>query len=142
MSDEAHFYLIGDINNQNCRYWPTENPCEIHEKPLHSPKVSVWCAVSSSRIIGPYFFEENNAMVTVTSERYSQILQTFLLPQIGEEIDEYWFQQDSSTSHTARICMQVLREAFPHRLISRNGDINWPSRSPDITAPDFFFGVT
>ncbi|CAI6371965.1 unnamed protein product [Macrosiphum euphorbiae] len=27
---------------------------------------------------------------------------------------------------------------FPNRVISRNGDIAWPSRSPDLTPPDFF----
>ena len=30
--------------------------------------------------------------------------------------------------------MNVVREAFPGRLISRNGDISWPPRSP-ISAP-------
>jgi hypothetical protein len=26
---------------------------------------------------------------------------------------------------------------FPNRLISRFGDLTWPSLSPDLTAPDF-----
>jgi hypothetical protein len=34
--------------------------------------------------------------------------------------------------------MALLRERFPGRVISRFGDINWPPRSPDLTAPDFF----
>ena len=34
--------------------------------------------------------------------------------------------------------MAILTEAFPGRLISRNGDISWPPRSPDLTPPDFF----
>ena len=38
MSDEAHFHLNGAVNKQNCRYWAAENPREIHQKPLHSPK--------------------------------------------------------------------------------------------------------
>jgi hypothetical protein len=28
--------------------------------------------------------------------------------------------------------------AFPGRLLSRFGDIQWPSNSPDLTAADFF----
>jgi hypothetical protein len=27
---------------------------------------------------------------------------------------------------------------FPGHLISRFGDIHWPPRSPDLTAPDYF----
>ena len=38
--------------------------------------------------------------------------------------------------------MALLREIFGNRIISRFSDFNWPPRSPDLTAPDFFFGVT
>lgn len=41
MSDEAHFHLNGYVNKQNCRYWGEQNPRQIHEKPLHSAKVSL-----------------------------------------------------------------------------------------------------
>ncbi|KAJ9597608.1 hypothetical protein L9F63_011534 [Diploptera punctata] len=43
-----------------------------------------------------------------------------------------------ATSHTANVSMGLLRLAFPGRLISKNGDIPWPPRSPDLTVPDFF----
>ena len=49
-----------------------------------------------------------------------------------------WFQQDGATCHTARETMNLLQTMFPGRLISRFGDIIWPPRSPDLTAPDFF----
>ena len=52
-SDEAHFYLDGHVSPQNCRFWAAESPDLVKEKPLHSPKVTVWCAISSSGIIGP-----------------------------------------------------------------------------------------
>lgn len=52
--------------------------------------------------------------------------------------DNALFRQDGATSHTSRISMDLLRLAFPDRLISRNGDIPWPARSPDLTSPDFF----
>ena len=42
-SDEAHFHLLC-INKQNVRYWADPNPRELHQRPLHSPKVTVWCA--------------------------------------------------------------------------------------------------
>jgi hypothetical protein len=33
---------------------------------------------------------------------------------------------------------ELLREKFPVRIISRNGDQNWPPRSCDLTPCDFF----
>ena len=60
MSDEAHFHLTGYVNKQNYRYWADSNPKEVHERPLHSSKVTVWCAVSSHGVIGPYIFENES----------------------------------------------------------------------------------
>ena len=51
-----------------------------------------------------------------------------------------WFQQDGATAHTARASMNLLRENFPQKLISRFGDIPWPPRSPDLTPMDFLWG--
>ncbi len=34
--------------------------------------------------------------------------------------------------------MELLRQIFGHRIISRNSEISWPSRSPDLTPPDYF----
>jgi hypothetical protein len=33
MTDEANFHHCGNVNSQNCRYWATENPRTIHQKP-------------------------------------------------------------------------------------------------------------
>ena len=48
------------------------------------------------------------------------------------------FFTKTSTAHTARKSMAVLREMFPGRLISLTGDISWPARSPDLTPCDYF----
>ena len=42
------------------------------------------------------------------------------------------------TAHTARATMQLLTEMFQDRIISRNSDFEWPPRSPDLTASDFW----
>uniref|UniRef100_A0AAF5DMY1 DUF4817 domain-containing protein n=1 Tax=Strongyloides stercoralis TaxID=6248 RepID=A0AAF5DMY1_STRER len=64
--------------------------------------VIVWCGVTSKRIIGPYFFEdEDGQTVTVNGLRYREMIQNFLVPQLeGEE--EMWFQQSGSPSHTTK----------------------------------------
>jgi hypothetical protein len=56
------------------------NPRHLHEWPLHSPQIVVWCAISGQGIIGPYFFQGDDSIsVTVNAERYNQMLKTFLL---------------------------------------------------------------
>ena len=62
VSDEAHFYVSGFVNKQNFRYRSQANPRALHVNPLHSPKVTVWCAMSASGIIGPTFFRIRLAM--------------------------------------------------------------------------------
>lgn len=138
-SDESHFHLTGCVNKQNMRYWSGTNPRELHEKPLHCERVTVWCAISKAAIIGPYFFEEDERAVTVTAARYREMLSSFLFPKLDEiTLGDVWFQQDGATAHTARDTMQLLREHFPERLISLRGDHPWPARSPDLTPCDFF----
>jgi len=44
-TDKAHVHLSGMVNKQNFRYWSQKNPQELHQRPLHSPKVTVWCAI-------------------------------------------------------------------------------------------------
>ncbi len=55
--DEAYFYLTQPDNKQNNRLWLKTRPSEGVERPLYDEKVLVWCAMSSQRIYGPYFFE-------------------------------------------------------------------------------------
>ena len=56
MSDEAHFHSYGTVNKQNFRYWSAANPHELHQRPTYDPKVTVWCALWSRGVIGPYLF--------------------------------------------------------------------------------------
>ncbi|GFX59929.1 histone-lysine N-methyltransferase SETMAR [Trichonephila clavipes] len=53
-------------------------------------------------------------------------------------IFELWFQQDSATCHTARATIDLLKETFGDRLISRFGPVNWPRTSCDLTPLDYF----
>ncbi|GFW41562.1 putative DD41D transposase [Trichonephila clavipes] len=77
-SDEAHVWLNGYVNKQNCRIWSEANP-----------QVAV-------------------------------------------------VQQDGATCHTARATIDLLKDTFGDRLISRFGPVNWPPRSCDLTPLDYF----
>jgi len=141
MSNEAHFHLSGFVNKQNFHYWFVTNPIELHERSLHNSKVTVWCAITSFGIIGPYFFEaERERTLTLTGPRYVHVLENFLGPELARHpvTEETFFQQDAVINHTARDSMAAVRNLFPNHVISRYGDITWPARSPDVSACDFF----
>ncbi|GFX74936.1 hypothetical protein TNCV_1845081 [Trichonephila clavipes] len=50
-SDEAHFWLNGYVNKQNCRIWSEADPQVYVETPLHPEKLTVWCALWAGGII-------------------------------------------------------------------------------------------
>ena len=58
-SDEATFHVSGRVHKQNCQIWGLEKPNIVHQYDDHSPKINVWCVMSSECIIGPFFFEES-----------------------------------------------------------------------------------
>lgn len=144
MSDEAHFYLEGTVNKQNMRMWGTEMPqTNFRVKPLHPVYVTAWVAISCHGIIGPYWFEDDNANhLSVTAIRYHNMLETFFYPQLltftSVDLNKQWMQQDGSTSHTALLPRDWLKEKFPNRLISKYADFPWPARLPDLSVLDFY----
>jgi len=110
------------VNKQNFCYWSQANPRALHEKPLHSQKVTVWCIMSASGIIRPYFFEnEAGNAVTVNADRYVEMLQNFTQKLARFPVNENMlFQQDGATSHTARMSMNTVNALFPNQVVSRN----------------------
>ncbi|GFV53191.1 hypothetical protein TNCV_298001 [Trichonephila clavipes] len=50
-SDEAHFWLNGYVNKQNCRIWSEANSRVYVETPLHPEKLTVWCALWAGGIL-------------------------------------------------------------------------------------------
>ncbi|GFU48584.1 DUF4817 domain-containing protein [Trichonephila clavipes] len=119
-SDEAHIWLNGYVNKQNCRIWSEANPQVYVETPLHPEKLTVWCALWAGGIIDPYFFKND--------EGHNN----------NHDVQELWFQQDGATCHTARATIDLLKDTFGDRLISRFAPVNWPPRSCDLTPLDYF----
>ncbi|GFU90455.1 uncharacterized protein TNCV_1796861 [Trichonephila clavipes] len=134
--DEAHFWLNGYVNKQNCRIWSEANPQVYVETPLHPEKLTLW----AGGIIGPYFFKNDECHnVTVNVDRYRALITNFFIPELNNhDVKELWFQQDGATCHTARATIDLLKDTFGDRLISRFGPVNWPPRSWDLTPLDYF----
>ncbi|GFU83727.1 DUF4817 domain-containing protein [Trichonephila clavipes] len=91
-------------------------------------------------IIGPYFFKNDEGHnVTVNGDRYRAKFTNLFIPELNnQDVQELCFQQDGATCHTARATIDLLKETFGDRLISRFGPVNWPPRSCDLTPLDYF----
>ncbi|GFV53614.1 putative transposable element [Trichonephila clavipes] len=67
------------------------------------------------------------------------MITNFFIPELNNHgVQELWFQQDGATCHTARAIIDLLKDTFGDRLISRFGPVNWPPRSCDLTPLDYF----
>ncbi|GFU13897.1 uncharacterized protein TNCV_940731 [Trichonephila clavipes] len=114
-SDEAHFWLNGYVNKQNCRIWSEANPQVYVETPLHPEKLFV------------------------NGDRYRAMITNFFIHELNNhDVQELWFQQDGATCHTVRATIDLLKDTFGDRLISRFGPVNRPPRSCDLTPLDYF----
>ncbi|GFU72696.1 putative DD41D transposase [Trichonephila clavipes] len=139
-SDEVHFWLNGYVNKQNCRIWSEANPQVYVETPLHTEKLTVWCALWAGGVIGPYFLKNDEGHnVTVNGDRYRAMITNFFIPELNNhDVRELWSQQDGATCHTARTTIDLLKDTFGGRLISRFIPVNWPPRPCDLTPLDYF----
>ncbi|GFY05742.1 DUF4817 domain-containing protein [Trichonephila clavipes] len=77
--------------------------------------------------------------VTVNGDQYRAMITNFFIPELNNhDVQKLWFQQDGATCHTARATIDLLKDTFGDRLISRFGPVNWPPRSCDLTPLDYF----
>jgi len=136
---EPTFHVSGKVNKQNVRIWGTEKPHRIVENERDSLKTNVFCAISTSKVYGPYFFPDR----TVNGETFRNMLTTWLMPQLEHDSADFINQLDGAPCHYHRNVRNFLNETLPHRWIGRevNNDqhlLLWPPRSPDLTPCDFF----
>lgn len=117
------------------RFWGSE-------KPLHADKITVWAAISSSGIFGPYFSKDSDGeCVGVNEERYLNLLKRKLLPALQRKATNFssvWYQQDGATPHTATRVLEWLDDTFSGRYLSHRTEKPWPPYSPDLNPLDFF----
>ncbi|GFV69998.1 putative transposable element [Trichonephila clavipes] len=131
------------LNKQNCRIWSEANPQVYVETPLHPEKLTVWCALWADGIIGPYFFKNDEGHnITVNGDRYIAMINNFFIPELNNhDVQKLWFQKDGATCHTARATIDLLKDTFGDRPISRFGSVNWPPRSCDLAPLTIFSGA-
>jgi len=95
-SDETVFHIGAFVYRHNCHYWAAHDPKVTVEKMQNRPKVTVWCGMTATRVIGPYLLRG-----TMNAERYLQMLEDYVWPIVSgwENIDELVFMHDDAPSH-------------------------------------------
>ncbi|GFT88759.1 uncharacterized protein TNCV_906031 [Trichonephila clavipes] len=108
---------------------------DFHKRILFSDKAHLWLnGYVNKQNCG--IWSEANPQVYVETPLYPEKL-TGALYGLVESL-ELWLQQDGETCHTARATIDLLKDTFCDRLISRFGPVNWPPRSCDLTPLDYF----
>jgi hypothetical protein len=116
-SDEANFYVHGEVNWQNMRYWSDSNPHWYEPTNVQGgEKVMVWCGIWDTKIIGPVFIDRN-----LNAETYLSMLDESVMPLILNEADECpnFFQQDGAPPHYGTRVRDWLDQQFPLKWIGR-----------------------
>ncbi|GFU68359.1 hypothetical protein TNCV_1719881 [Trichonephila clavipes] len=85
------------------------------------------CLVRFYGLVESLLQNEEGHNVTVNGDRYRAMITNFFTPELNNhDVQELWFQQDGATCHTARATIDLLKDTFGDRLISRFGPVNWP----------------
>uniref|UniRef100_A0A669CZ07 DUF4817 domain-containing protein n=1 Tax=Oreochromis niloticus TaxID=8128 RepID=A0A669CZ07_ORENI len=135
-SDEANFYVNGEVNKQNHRYWSDTNPHWMDpSKTVGTTKVMVWCGIWGTTIVGPFFINGN-----LKAAGYLKLLHDDVFPSLCTEAGTFpeFFQQDGAPPHYGCRVRAFLDEQFPGKWIGHRGSIEWLPRSPDLTPLDFY----
>ena len=95
--------------------------------------------MTRNHVVGPVFVDGS-----ITGERYRELLLNEFIPrlkELGYDINNIVFQQDNAPGHTASLTIDLLREFFGDRVISRSAhfpvETHWPARSCDLSSCDF-----
>ncbi|GBL73399.1 hypothetical protein AVEN_159412-1 [Araneus ventricosus] len=81
---------------RNVRIWVYKNPHAIYDHGRDSPKINLFCAVSSSIVFCTFFFADK----TVTGFACLDMLKIYLMPILKETMPEcFIFQQDGVPCH-------------------------------------------
>lgn len=138
MGGTIDFYTDGFVGNYNKRFWGSSQPQAIFPWDLSDSKVSLWCGITSKKVIGPYFFDLTSSPTKrLTNSVYIKMINEFIQPIVKDE-PNLWWQQDGSSFQTAKPTMKCLRQHFENRIISLKSDFDWPSRSPDLTPVEYY----
>ena len=131
------FRLCSSVNKKNLQTWGTKRPTKGNQLFLNSPSVMVWCAIAKEKVIGPYFFEDEN----VNGENYRNMLIHYASTRFASLKGENILHQDGALPHYSNRVRTYLNNKRSSNWIGRGDPVEWPLRSSDLTPCDFFLGT-
>ncbi|GFY10807.1 mariner transposase [Trichonephila clavipes] len=85
--------------------------------------------LASRKLVESFFKNDEGHNVTVSGDRYRAMITNFFIPELNNhDVQELCFQQDGATCHTARATIDLLKDTFGDRLISRFGPVKLASK--------------
>ena len=126
-SDKALFHLSGCVNRHNTRIWGLGNSVQIHVHERDTPKLIIWCAISSASLIGPFFFRDREGhSVNVNGIKYIHMLQEFCVSELSAiaNMQHVIFQQKAP--------QRIIWVKFMHSWMSSSGSVAWSSWSCEM----------
>lgn len=134
-SDEKWFTLNGVYNSQNDRIW-ARNRDEadasggIHQKRKFPQGVMVWLGACTKGLTPLVVIEKGMVNRQVYIEKILPVAKKYGYKVFG---DDWTYQQDGATCHTARESIDWCTVNFPN-FIDKD---RWPANSPDLNPLDY-----
>ena len=100
------------VNKHNVRYSSEEDLRVTIETVMQSAKMYICCSMSESRVIGPYFVDDD----TINRENSHSILKEFFVPELKRsgKASSAIFRQDEASFHLSRDVHQYFSaKSFP-----------------------------
>ena len=110
-SDEANFYVSGEVNRHNHRYWNDRYPNYMEpSKVVGDVNIMVCYGRWGTRVIGPVFIDQN-----LNAQGYVDMLQDVVFPLVLNADGSFpsYFKQDGAPPHYGAVVRQWLDDLFP-----------------------------
>ncbi|GFY05824.1 putative LOC100569746 [Trichonephila clavipes] len=148
-SEMGFTQMICMHGSQQCVFFDSKAPCgrkkvgcwisRLDAKGLKLRAIFGRVRIQFRVLVESFFKNDEDHNVTVNGDRNRAMITNFFIPELNNhDVQELWFQQDGATCHTARATIDLLKDTFGDRLISRLGPVNWPPRSCDLTPLHYF----
>ncbi|GFT60512.1 hypothetical protein TNCV_1966161 [Trichonephila clavipes] len=114
--------MRSNVHRSNASPRCSKRPRTVRADIVRSENMSIFCLMVRDVVwlVESFFKNDEDHNITVNGDRYRAMITNFFIPESNNpDVQELWFQQDGTTCHTARATINLLKDTFGDRLISR-----------------------